>query len=84
MYKKLTLATVAFNCLFVGPIWAKPRSCMPDAPNGRAPQWAVDVVKRRGGNIATSPTDPIWQHATCDESHHTVEWHLPGEGEDGK
>jgi hypothetical protein len=53
-------------------------------PEWCAPQWAVDVVKRRSGNIATSPTDPVWQHATCDESKHTVEWHLPGEDKDGK
>jgi hypothetical protein len=51
-------------------------SCMPDAPNGRAPQWAVDVAKREG-DIATSATDPVWQHATCDKAHHTVKWQLP-------
>lgn len=51
-------------------------SCMPDAPNGRAPQWAVDIAKRQG-DIATSPTDPVWQHATCDKVHHTINWQLP-------
>jgi hypothetical protein len=44
-----------------------------------APQWAVDLEKRHGDHL--SATDPVWQHATCDERHHTVTWHLPGENE---
>jgi hypothetical protein len=54
-------------------------SCMPHAPEGQAPQWAVDLEKRHGDHL--SATDPVWQHATCDERHHTVTWHLPGENE---
>jgi hypothetical protein len=46
---------------------------------GQAPQWAVDLEKRHGDHL--SATDPVWQHATCDERHHTVTWHLSGENE---
>ncbi len=53
-------------------------SCMPNAPEGRAPQWAVDLENTSGHDIATSPTDPIWQHADCNERDHTVTWQLPG------
>jgi hypothetical protein len=55
-----------------GPAQAAPRSCMPNAPYGSAPQWALDVVKHRGGTIVGATTDPIWQHATCDKAKHTV------------
>jgi hypothetical protein len=53
----------------------------PDPWTGcRAPKWALYVIKRRGGTMAmASPTDPIWQHATCDRRHHNVTWHFPGE-----
>src|ERR1700730_745318 len=42
--------------------------------NGRAPQWALDVLKSRahgtdsganGGDLTL--TDPVWRNATCDE-----------------
>jgi hypothetical protein len=33
--------------------YAAPVSCMPHAPEGRAPQWAVDLVKQRGGITAS-------------------------------
>src|SRR5271166_1210390 len=78
----LALSVLGFALLTnVGSTLARPQSCMPNAPYGRAPQWAVDVVKQRGGNIATSPEDPVWQNAVCDKAKHTVEWHLPGEDE---
>jgi hypothetical protein len=42
--------------------------------NGRAPQWALDVLKSRahgadsaanGGDLTL--TEPVWRNATCDE-----------------
>jgi hypothetical protein len=48
----------------------------------RVPQWVWKVGKQRGGTIATSRSDPIWQHADCDQRRHTVTWHLPGEDEE--
>jgi hypothetical protein len=76
---RLTAAALVAACALMGPAQADPQSCMPNAPYGRAPQWAVDVVKHRGGDIPTSATDPVWQHAMCDKSRRTVEWRLPGE-----
>jgi len=50
-----------------------------------APQWAVNVVKKRGGDMwekdPVSATDPIWEHAVCDKKHQTVLWHFAGEDE---
>jgi hypothetical protein len=83
--RTLLLITAAFAALVmvapVGNAHAAPVSCMPNAPYGSAPQWAWDVMKKRGGDIVTSLDDPIWQNATCDAAKHTVSWRLPGESE---
>lgn len=49
--------------------------------NGHAPQWALDVLIRRGHAAADDAngdtltlTDPVWKYATCDERTHNVTW----------
>jgi len=39
----------------------------------------VDEEKSHGNDAVPAATDPVWQHATCDEYHHRVTWYFPGE-----
>jgi hypothetical protein len=78
----LTRFTIIAACAFIGPAaLAAPRSCMPNAPYGSAPQWAVEQQSKKTPADHLGADDPIWQHAMCDESRHSVDWRLSGEAE---
>jgi hypothetical protein len=64
------------NVRYVMDLRAPPVSCMADAPNGRAPAWAVLDERARGNNLREN--DPIWQHATCQQGRREVKWSFPG------
>jgi hypothetical protein len=82
MFKPQLIGAALVALALASPVAAKPQSCMPNAPYGRAPQWAVDLVRQRGGDLPASPDDPIWQQAVCDQAKHTVTWRLPASDED--
>jgi hypothetical protein len=49
--------------------------------NGRAPQWALDVLRSRGHGAAEDAngdeltlTDPVWANATCFRAKKWVSW----------